>query len=139
MELANSFGSGKPTADYFQYTVWKILLHYDAIRCQICPRNIPKKNGSVLWGFTRSGDRHRRCVLVWEATKEEHNWRLKTVLQRYSDIHMTLNKEKCRFGSSKVVFLGHIISAEGISPDPEKVKAINQMRTKKVWKDFWAF
>ena len=41
--------------------------------------------------------------------------------------HMTLNKETCHFGSSKVVYLGHIIRAEGISPDPEEVKAINQM------------
>ena len=67
-------------------------------------------------------------ILVWGATKEEHNQRLKAALQRCNDILMTLNKgKKCRFGSSKVVYLGHIISAEGISPDPEKVKAINQM------------
>ena len=66
-------------------------------------------------------------ILVWGATKEEHNQRLKAVIQRCKDIHMTLNKEKCSFGSSKVVYLGHIISAEGISPDPEKVKAIDQM------------
>ena len=70
-------------------------------------------------------------ILVWGATKEEHNQRLKTVLQRCNDIHMTLNKEKCRFESSKVVYLGHIISAEGISPDPEKVKAMNQMQGQK--------
>eukprot|EP00731_Ephydatia_muelleri_P007875 Em0004g213a len=82
-------------------------------------------------------------ILEWGATKEEHNQRLKAVLQRCNDIHMMLNKEKCRFGSSKVVYLGHIISAEGISTDPERVKGMNQMPPledkKKVWKDFWAF
>ena len=66
-------------------------------------------------------------ILVWGTTKEEHNQRLKAVLQRCNDIHMTLNREKCRFGSSKVVYLGHIISTERISPDLDKVKAINQM------------
>ena len=30
---------------------------------------------------------------------------LKAVLQRCKDINMTLNKEKCRFGLSKVVYL----------------------------------
>ena len=40
---------------------------------------------------------------------------------------MMLNKGKCCFRLSKVVYLGHVISAEGISLDPEKVKAINQM------------
>ena len=53
-------------------------------------------------------------ILVWGATKEEHNQRLKAVLQRCNDIHMTLNEGKCRFGSSRVVYLSQIISAEGI-------------------------
>ena len=36
-------------------------------------------------------------ILVWGATKEEHNQRLKAVLQRCNDIHMTLNKGKMSF------------------------------------------
>ena len=36
-------------------------------------------------------------ILEWGATKEEHNQRLKAVLQRCNDIHMTLNKEKMSF------------------------------------------
>eukprot|EP00731_Ephydatia_muelleri_P007930 Em0004g268a len=36
-------------------------------------------------------------ILEWGATKEEHNQRLKAVLQRCNDIHMMLNKEKMSF------------------------------------------
>ena len=31
---------------------------------------------------------------------------------------------KCQFWLDKVAFLGHVISAEGISVDPQKIKAI---------------
>ena len=40
-----------------------------------------------------------------------------------------LNREKCQFGKSTLSFLGHIISADGVSPDPNKVKAIASMKT----------
>lgn len=40
-----------------------------------------------------------------------------------------LNIEKCIFGQEEVKFLGHELSAEGISPMKEKVKAIQAFRT----------
>ena len=38
-----------------------------------------------------------------------------------------MNKEKCEFAKEKVLFLGHIIGKEGISPDPSKVSAVRDM------------
>ena len=66
-------------------------------------------------------------ILVWGKTEEEHHKRLKAVLQRCQDIHLTLNMEKCKFGASQVTYLGHIISAAGISLDKDRVKAISEM------------
>ena len=40
---------------------------------------------------------------------------------------LKLNKSKCFFNVQEVTFLGHKISAEGLSPDPSKVKAISEM------------
>ena len=42
---------------------------------------------------------------------------------------MTLNSDKCRFAHSSVEFLGHVIDAQGIKPDPNKVSAIVQFAT----------
>ena len=41
---------------------------------------------------------------------------------------MILNKEKCEFGKTTIKFLGHIISPEGISPDPQKTIAVKNMK-----------
>lgn len=40
---------------------------------------------------------------------------------------MTLNKEKCMFPSPEVSYIGHIISSEGVRPDPKKIEAITKM------------
>ena len=39
----------------------------------------------------------------------------------------TLNRDKCQFGMSQVTYLGHVINAQGISPDPERLRAITDM------------
>ena len=40
---------------------------------------------------------------------------------------MKLNNNKCEFMVAEVKFLGHLISSEGIKPDPEKIHAIADM------------
>lgn len=66
-------------------------------------------------------------VLVYGGDADEHWSRLRDVLNRIQNSGMTLRKDKCEFGSHEVKFLGHVISACGIKPDPDKVKAIREM------------
>ena len=66
-------------------------------------------------------------ILVWGASEEEHNSHLQAVLKRCKDIGLTLNKDKCRFNVPEVTYLGHTISADGVAPDKEKVRAISEM------------
>ena len=68
-------------------------------------------------------------ILVHGRTQEEHDERLKKVLQRLTDMGMTLNAEKCMFAQPSVKFLGHVIDSEGIRPDPDKVTAISHFST----------
>ena len=49
------------------------------------------------------------------------------MLQRLQDEGLTLNNEKCKFAVDKVMFLGHIVSAQGIEADPGKIRAITEM------------
>ena len=66
-------------------------------------------------------------VLVYGGDEEEHWSRLEKVLRRISQSGVTLKREKCEFGCKSVKFLGHVVSHSGISPDPEKIKAISDM------------
>ena len=66
-------------------------------------------------------------VLIYGATHNEHDRRLKTVLRRLTAAHVTLNSDKCIFSVIKIVFLGHVISANGIEADPEKIAAITNL------------
>ena len=67
-------------------------------------------------------------VLVFGSTREEHDTRLIDVLKRIAQAGVTLNRDKCLFGQEKITFLGHMIDRPGISPDPGKVSAIQQMK-----------
>jgi len=70
---------------------------------------------------------HMDDILIWGKDKQEHEKTLKMVIEKLRAVGMTLNREKCVFKISEVRFLGHIISTDGISLDPEQVTAILQM------------
>lgn len=50
------------------------------------------------------------------------------VLEKVEKAGVTLNMAKCKFGKGQVKFLGYIISADGMRPDPEKAKAVQNMK-----------
>ena len=61
-------------------------------------------------------------ILIYSRTEKEHKKHVRKVLKALAKAKMILNLDKCRFNQSSIRFLGHIISAEGIKPDPEKIK-----------------
>ena len=68
-------------------------------------------------------------VIVFGRTTEEHDKRLKLALKQIEEAGATLNRDKCSFGQSKIKFLGHIIHKDGTSADPDKTRAISEMKT----------
>ena len=63
-------------------------------------------------------------ILVYSGSPEEHAEHLQTVLQILRERQLYAKFSKCQFWLDKVAFLGHVISAEGISLDPQKIEAI---------------
>jgi RNase H-like domain found in reverse transcriptase/Reverse transcriptase (RNA-dependent DNA polymerase)/Integrase zinc binding domain/Chromo (CHRromatin Organisation MOdifier) domain len=63
-------------------------------------------------------------ILIYSKNEKEHEKHLRLVLDVLRKERLYAKKSKCEFAKREVNFLGHRISAEGISVDPEKVKAI---------------
>ena len=65
-------------------------------------------------------------VLIYSRTFDEHIERVKLVLERIKGANLKLKPSKCKFCQHSVRFLGSIVSKEGVSPDPEKVRAVQE-------------
>ena len=63
------------------------------------------------------------CI-IFSATAEEHLERLRQVFERFRAANLKINPTKCEFFRTRVPFLGHIISKDGLEADPEKVAAV---------------
>ena len=63
-------------------------------------------------------------ILVYSSIPEEHAEHLRTIVQILREHQLYAKFSKCQFWLDKVAFLGHVISAEGVSVDPQKIEAI---------------
>ena len=64
-------------------------------------------------------------IIIFSATFEQHLLQLDAVLQRLRSANLKLKPTKCHFAQSKVQYLGHVISSDGIQVDPKKTTAIS--------------
>lgn len=63
-------------------------------------------------------------ILVASETEEQHQTHLNLLFERLAEFGINVNKLKCVFGVSELIFLGHKISSDGIAPTDDKVKDI---------------
>lgn len=70
-------------------------------------------------------------IIVFGRDFAEHLQRLDQVLSKLKMAHLKVKPAKCNFFSTKVHYLGHVISAEGVMADPEKVEAVRGWPTPK--------
>jgi hypothetical protein len=63
-------------------------------------------------------------ILIFSKMEEEHEEHLRLVLEKLRSHQLYAKFNKCDFWLTKVAFLGHIISAGGVSIDPGKVKDV---------------
>ena len=66
-------------------------------------------------------------VIIHGTTREEHDHNLKAALEKASMNKLKLNADKLSVGVNQVEYFGHLITDEGLKPDPGKVTAIKSM------------
>lgn len=78
-------------------------------------------------------------ILVSGKTPEDHLAKLEAVFARLKEAGLHLKREKCYFMLPSVEYLGFKISAEGLQPTAEKIKAVQDAPPPKDISQFKAF
>ena len=63
-------------------------------------------------------------VLIFSRTYEEHVQHVKKVLKKLQEAELPIKLSKCEFHKHQVKFLGYVVSSEGLGPDPDKIKSV---------------
>lgn len=78
-------------------------------------------------------------ILIYNPTTDEHVVHPQLVFQKLRIHQMFMKHSKCQFGVASIDYLGHIISAEGVSVDPQKIESIIQWPIPKSIKELRGF
>jgi hypothetical protein len=78
-------------------------------------------------------------IVVNSKTEEEHDEHLRIVLKTLRKHKLYEKFDKCDFYQKEIQYLGHVISSEGISIDPEKIKSIMEWLVPKDVADIRSF
>ncbi len=65
-------------------------------------------------------------VLIFGTSFKQHLGRLQQVLERISAAKLKLKPDKCSLLQAEVTFLGHIVSQDGVRPNPDNIAKIKQ-------------
>ncbi|XP_076055155.1 uncharacterized protein LOC143033547 [Oratosquilla oratoria] len=63
-------------------------------------------------------------ILICAKSREDQSDKVKLVLNKLAEANVKLNLGKCEFNKTVIDFLGCVISGEGLSPSPNKIKGI---------------
>ena len=62
-----------------------------------------------------------------EEAEDNHDQNLRKLLDRARKVNLKLNSKKMNLKKQQVKFMGHVITKDGLKPDPDKVKAVKNM------------
>ena len=63
-------------------------------------------------------------IVILSKLIEEHLTHLEEVFRRLRDANVKLIPEKCSFVKQRILYLGDVVTLEGIFPDPSKVEVV---------------
>jgi len=78
-------------------------------------------------------------ILIFSNTIQERARRIRMVLDRIREAKFKLNLDKYTFAAREVAYLGHLVSANGVSPDASKVGAIKSFPLPRTVRDVGHF
>ena len=78
-------------------------------------------------------------VIVFSKRRSEHVANLIVVFVRIRSAKLKLKPKKCSLFYDQVLYLGHVIDAAGVSPDPAKLKVLDKCSIPKTVRELQSF
>lgn len=78
-------------------------------------------------------------IIVYSTSLAEHMIRLEEVFKRLRKANLKIQLDKTEFLRREINYLGHVITPEGVKPNPDKIKAIMNYPIPKTTKEIKAF
>lgn len=103
--------------------------HYQFTRMPFGLKNAPS-TFQRLMNLTLSGLQGTRCfvylddIVLYGYDLDQAINNLRCVFQRLREHNLKLQPDKCEFLRREVAYLGHIITEQGVKPNPEKIEAV---------------
>lgn len=103
--------------------------HYEFVRMPFGLKNAPSTFQRVMDNIL-VGIQNERClvymddIIIYSPTVHEHISRLTEVFKRLRNANLKIQPDKCEFLRKEVAYLGHLITKEGVKPNPDKIRCI---------------
>ncbi|KXZ75732.1 Retrovirus-related Pol polyprotein from transposon 17.6-like Protein [Tribolium castaneum] len=129
LDLASGFHQVQMNRDDIEKTAFSTEnSHYKYLRMPFGLKNAPATFQRVMDNILR-GIQNEKClvylddIIIFSTSLEEHIVRLKKVFERLRNANFKIQLDKSEFLRKEVAYLRHIITPEGVKPNPEKIKA----------------
>ena len=79
-------------------------------------------------------------LIILPRTFDEHLLHLEQVFKRLREANVRLKPSKCQFVQPEVEYLGHVVSSEGLKPNPAKIRAVQEFPYQQTFQElklFW--
>ena len=118
--------------------------HYAFKRMPFGLKNAPATFQRVMDNVLR-GIADEKClvylddIIIFSTSLQEHIERLRCVFQRLRDSKFKIQLDKSEFLRKEVAYLGHIVTPDGVKPNPDKIIAIQNFPIPKTSKQIKSF
>lgn len=116
--------------------------HYEFLRMPMGLKNSPSTFQRVMDNILQGVENtivYLDDILVYSTSLQEHIVNLKKVFQRLRETNFKIQMDKSEFLKRETPYLGHIITREGVKPNPDKIAAICKYPIPKTTKQIKGF
>lgn len=103
--------------------------HFEFLRMSFGLKNAPATFQRVMNNVLR-GFQNEICyvylddIIVFSSSLQEHVERLRKIFERIRQSNLKIQLDKSEFLHTEVAYLGHVITKNGVLPNPEKINAV---------------